>query len=143
MRGTGAGYIARVHEDGLMRINSKRAVEKPRGRAGWRAVTIVLLLAFTLQSFVTQTHLHALPPAGAHTALEAPHHGKTPLDEGQAACPFCQATVHAGAFFAPATPVLVLPASRIGFATFVPVRDALERAFTHAWYSRAPPHSAN
>lgn len=115
---------------------------KGRGSAGWRAVTVVVLLAFTLQSFITQTHLHA-PSASRSTqvALQAPHPGNAPVDEGTANCPFCQATIHAGAFFAPATPVLVLPASWIGIALFSPVLAVRARASAHAWYSRGPPHS--
>lgn len=126
-----------------MRIDTKSWLEMRRGGIGWRALTLVLLLAFTLQSFVTQTHLHAMPGAGvAQTAFQAPHHGNTPLDEGAAACPFCQATVHAGAFFAPAPPVLLLPASCIRSAVSASICDAIVPTLTHAWHSRAPPHSA-
>lgn len=129
-----------VSGSGLMRIDAEKSAGVRRAGAGWRALSLVLLLAFTVQSFVTQTHLHGVSAAGdAQIAFQTPHHGKTPLDEGVAACPFCQAAVHAGAFFAPASPILVLPASSAGFAAYAPVHAALRHTIAHAWYSRAPP----
>ncbi|MGH6888572.1 MAG: hypothetical protein ACREHF_05175 [Rhizomicrobium sp.] len=126
-----------------MRNEAERPTWVDRGGAGWRAVTLVVVLAFTLQSYITQTHLHAQSHAGAaQVTLDAPHHGKTPLDEGVGACPFCQATVHAGAFFVPSSPVLVLPASPIGFVSFAPTPAAPVPGVAHTWYSRAPPPSA-
>lgn len=112
------------------------------GGLGRRALTLVLLVAFCLQSFVTQTHLHATHAAGsALVAFQSPHTGKAPLDEGVAACPFCQATIHAGAFFAPAAPAFVIPASWTGITRLTPVSVVRRRAPAHAWRSRAPPQT--
>jgi hypothetical protein len=125
-----------------MTIDTAKRAKARHGGAGWRAVTLVLLLAFTLQSFVTQTHLHAISPAGdAQVALRSPHPGNVPLDEGMATCPFCQAAIHAGAFFVPVSPVLVLPTAWFAFAAFAPLRAAFGRTLAHHWHSRAPPQS--
>jgi|SRR5215469_12727025 len=118
--------------------------EKPRVRgSGFRAIAWILLLAFTLQSFVTQTHIHAAFDGGA--ARTAVAHGptgkKAPADNGKAECPFCQAIVHAGAFYAPPAQTLALPLSWAKIATSFFVVESFVSASSHLWRSRAPPQA--
>jgi hypothetical protein len=108
-------------------------------------VAWVLLLAFTLQSFVTQTHIHAAPQMAADVATAkalagAPAHGKAPVENGTADCPLCQAIVHAGAFFAPVAPLLPLPVWIEQVAQVVAAYAAVPMPATRSWQSRAPPH---
>jgi hypothetical protein len=113
-------------------------------RAVRRAISWILLAAFTLQSFITQTHIHGVPQAGGRAAIvkvfeSTPAH-KAPGENTTADCPLCQAIVHSGAFFAPVAPTLVLPATWATHATPLLVIAATGIAVTHIWQSRAPPH---
>lgn len=113
-------------------------------RAVRRAISWILLAAFTLQSFITQTHIHGVPQTGAHVAIVkvvdgAPAH-KAPGENTTADCPFCQAIVHSGAFFAPVVPALVLPTTWATHAAPLVTIAATSIAVTHIWRSRAPPY---
>lgn len=108
----------------------------------WRAIAGVLLLAFTLQSFITQTHIHGIGTGGSaivKTLTYGAPHKNAPADNTLADCPFCQAIVHAGAFYQPSAPQLVLPF--IWVETVAPaVVAAYSSGFSsHPWQSRAPP----
>lgn len=115
------------------------AVNQPAMR---RYVTLFALLAFFLQSFAVQSHIHPLDkPATASTALQgvpAPVKKIDPVDLGS--CRLCQELIHAGAFVAPSA--FAVPASQsaaaIVFATLPLLAGVVAPAF--AWQSRAPPH---
>jgi len=132
--------------DGCGRMSTAAAQFADRARTGaWRlAVTWVLLLAFALQSYVTQTHFH--PAAASDRAPAVQLTDKVfaqrapPAGDEAIACPICQAIAAAGAFLtpglssAPPQAALVLltssPAAVAGLA-------ATPAGF--AWRSRAPP----
>jgi hypothetical protein len=111
-------------------------------RAGFaqRLLAFAVALSFVLQSFVLQTHLHALHGAGQPaiaTAHVAPA-GDVPA-KGQTPCQFCLAVAHGGAFLLAPAPV-VLPVrvwSAIASSVFVAWGNSGEAA--HGWQSRAPP----
>ena len=107
-----------------------------------RLVVFATVLAFLLQSFIAQTHVHGgfISPAGItrFAAHPPPAHGKIPSDNSAADCPFCQAVAHGGAFLASAPPLLFLPVWIRYEAQFVTTR-AIAVAATHFWQSRAPP----
>ena len=113
-----------------------------RGRQSWwRPATWVFLIAFALQSYVAQTHIHGLiqDGAGIAKALGERSHGKLSDENGATDCPFCQAVLHAGAFYTPVSPSVLPPAiwaelARPLVATIV----AGTRVAPH-WQSRAPP----
>jgi hypothetical protein len=124
-----------------MRTGATRVL---KGQSGWRALTWILVLAFGLQSYITQTHIH-----GSAASFEVPAigkvFGKTPApaapgerDDGSA-CPLCQAIVHAGAFFAPAAIALFLPVSWIEPYIHVLAPALSGSANAYHWQSRAPP----
>ncbi len=129
---------------GCMRKAATSPAEVRRGIPGWRLVTWIVLLAFTLQSFVTQTHMHWSSGAGSGAIVAGSFDGpapqnKSPFEKDKTACPFCQAIVHAGAFFASAAPLLPLP---FAWAAHSPPRLIATKfsAFpAHSWQSRAPP----
>lgn len=109
-----------------------------------RIVVFIALVAFALQSFVTQTHIHhdAQLAGGIlkSIATPLPVHGKAPLD-GQTDCPFCQAVVHAGAFVVSAVPVLYSPFVWVKTAFLILTAPKSLHATTHNWQSRAPPRA--
>lgn len=109
--------------------------------SGVRAIAWILLVAFSLQSFVTQTHIHGAFGAGAAVAarVNAATHKNAPLENGKAECPFCQAVVHAGAFYAPAAQTLVLPVSWAKMAALLFAVETFVSVSSHLWQSRAPP----
>jgi hypothetical protein len=123
-------------------------VSKPksakRAAPGFRAIAWVVLLAFTLQSFVTQVHIHGAFSAGAPAVEKlagGSSHSKAPAQNSTSDCPFCQAITHAGAFAAPSAPGLIL---QISFAeTAAPLLIAVAAAIAppHSWHSRAPPQA--
>ena len=103
-----------------------------------RLVVLLTALAFLLQCLVTQIHIHTEPLGDAVKLSASPAQGKAPLDHSQRDCPFCQATVHAGAFLVPAMPRLALGALSIIAVMFLAMR-ATVTATAHNWQSRAPP----
>jgi len=111
------------------------------------AAAFVVALLFTLQSYVTQTHIHLENPlpawAGAQSYLQHPearsHHGKRPVDDDPDHCPLCQAAVISGSFLKPVLPVLPPPVVHAGVLRIILQSGILAPAFTHAWQGRAPP----
>ena len=108
---------------------------------GFRAIAWVLLLAFTLQSFITQTHIHGAYGGGTSAAAvtNTSNHKTVPADNGKAECPFCQAIVHAGTFSAPAAQTIGLSLSWAETAPSFLVVEAFVSVTSHLWRSRAPP----
>jgi Protein of unknown function (DUF2946) len=106
----------------------------------------IVLLAFVIQSFATQTHIHPLPSVSADAALKvvasgaASHHGNnnSPADDNPDNCPLCQ-LFYSGQYIAPSSLVFFLPMvaiSTIEIALGVmPHYDAV----SHSWRGRAPP----
>jgi hypothetical protein len=109
--------------------------------AARRYVTLFALLAFLLQSFAVQSHIHPLDkPASVAAAVNnipAPVKKIDPVDLGS--CRLCQELIHAGAFVAPSA--FAMPASQnaaaIIFTALPLLAGMLAPAF--AWQSRAPP----
>jgi len=123
-----------------------KAASQWKGRKdhGWRFATWILIAAFAMQSYITQTHIHAFAPAPtpsiAKVLIKNPVQGKTQDHDGGTDCPFCQAVVHSGAFFAPASPPLPMPAQWamvVAVSVIAIVQDARP---AWIWQSRAPPH---
>ena len=110
-----------------------------------RFVVLAALLAFALQSYIAQTHIHdAWQPAGGIDRLAAPgsaQPGKSPLDHGRTDCPFCQAVTHLGAALASPTPALTLPFAWIETTVLIFTARADSVSAAHHWKSRAPPRA--
>jgi Protein of unknown function (DUF2946) len=109
-----------------------------------RLVVLVALLAFVLQSFITQTHIHGMPQGLDGRAIGAAHaklpaRGNSPLDNNSLDCPVCHAITHAYAIFSPATPILILVAIWLELAVPSVIAHAVSAIATFNWQSRAPP----
>ena len=109
-----------------------------KGFSGWRFIACLVLIAFTLQSYITQTHIHnATPAAAAKIVTHAP--GKAPADDNPVDCPFCQAVAHDGPFFLPTVPLLILSIEFVEHAAPALRFHRPWEARGHIWQSRAPP----
>ncbi len=125
---------ASAHRSGLSRSGAWRLV-----------VTWILLFAFALQSYVTQTHVHGAPALAERAPMvevvgQSVHDGASPAHDEAIACPFCQAIAVAGAFFSPAGAALGALVVRAQAASLPPIAVGLVIAPAgFSWRSRAPP----
>lgn len=126
-------------------MTPSRRKAKPTGRSRV-LLTIVAALAFFVQSFVTQTHIHGVPVGAAKATVIAFHDNGTdkqrdpfPAKGDPANCPLCQEIAHAGHYTAPVHALEVQPALRIAQIVPIPHTRATEFVLSHAWRSRAPP----
>jgi hypothetical protein len=117
-------------------------------RSIWRlGVTLFALLAFALQSYTAQTHIHkpALPGfAGIAAALDLnipAKGGKTPAKQDQQNCPLCQGVAHAGAFLSPSAAAALAPTLSIQIISAVLDSAIRFDALSHSWQSRGPPQA--
>ena len=114
-----------------------------QSRPGWLAVLIATLLAFTWQSFVTQTHEHYQPRANLVVAdakvevsgLKAHTAPADPFDT----CPICREMSQAGHYIL-AAPLVFFHRERFAhWVTATPALVLVVRLLCHSWQSRAPP----
>lgn len=104
-------------------------------------VCLLVLVAFSFQSFLVQTHIHNLPQSfgGSIGISAAPHNDKAPLDADK--CFLCQEYVHGGVYLMP-TAVAALPPTAA--ASLLPLLLAplhAARLLSHNWMGRAPPRA--
>lgn len=114
---------------------------QPARRARSLAVLLVALIAFSWQSFATQTHVHdpaRVATAAAVAGSPVARSGGQPSDL-PANCLLCSELAHAGTYLASAPVTLALPgATAFWVAPAVERRLALLRR-AQGWRSRAPP----
>jgi len=106
-------------------------------------LALTCLLAFALQSFVAQTHIHPLLHApqsvtGAH-GIPAPLKNKTSQDD--LSCPACQAAALVGLGIGPTGLLLFLPGVSRSVAPLVQQLLAIPQSPAHVWRSRGPPRA--
>jgi hypothetical protein len=126
----------------MNRMSFMRARNGQMRSVGFFSIVWLLLLAFTAQSFITQIHIHSTGAGSTLQLVKAPAslqpHEKVPVPDGKASCPFCQAIVHAGAFFVP-TQNFPLQVVNVEIVPPFLVAYAVEGFSPHPWYSRGPP----
>ena len=134
---------------GRMQVGAANYPESARTGV-WRLVaTWLVLLAFALQSYVTQSHVHRAPFAAQRATItqviaalpDQAASSVDPVDEA-IACPFCQAIAAAGAFHGLAAVAL----KRLMFSAMAADQPPAAvggwtRSAGFSWRSRAPPHS--
>ena len=111
------------------------------------ATAVFVLVAFTSQAIVTQTHIHpgtrpgaaaTLPGFDGHQAKK-PLPAKLPFGDNPANCPICQGLLHAGSYVAPSLAAL-MSLTVVGFITAIHAEHvAIAQPHSHGWRSRAPP----
>jgi hypothetical protein len=134
-----------------MRGSSAKALAAPSRRL---LLTLFCLLAFSFQSYISQTHIHV--PGTSDLGISASFSVKSPVSADAKAsvsknkripangddtsnCPLCQAVLHAGLFLTPALLVLLLPDTQSAVGPAIIVSSHSEGAPSHAWHSRGPP----
>jgi hypothetical protein len=131
-----------------VRVDLRTERHRAKVEAGriWRlGVTFFALLAFALQSYTTQTHIHkpALPGwAGIATALDLDvpaKNGKMPAKQDRQNCPLCQGMAHAGAFVSPAAAAALAPTLSVQIIAAVLDAALSFNTLSHDWQSRGPP----
>ena len=122
---------------------ASHARAKSLKRNGSPVLRVFVLIAFCLQSFLVQTHVHKLPlpvsSAGITQTVSAPHDGKSPLDVDQ--CLFCQEYTHAGAYVTPAVAAALPPMMAVGVIALAAAPFLAARPTSHIWIGRAPPRA--
>lgn len=128
-----------------MRRSKSRSKTLPRRETALRlAISLFVMLAFGLQSYITQTHIHLAPDSTASYAKLLSQSGKEkqdkfPANGDPANCPICQEILHSGQFVTPAAAVLLLPTVAVSIIKIVADIPATAQRPSHAWRSRAPP----
>jgi hypothetical protein len=115
-----------------------------KGKApGFRRIVCMLLLAaFTFQSYLVQVHIHNLPSsiaAAQELSVSAPDDGKTAPDADN--CLLCQEYVHAGVFLPSAATAVLPPAIAVSLVRLAAIPAVTARSPSHIWISRAPPRA--
>jgi hypothetical protein len=122
---------------------ASRARAKSFRRNGSPVLRVFVLIAFCLQSFVIQTHVHNLPQSTAATSqqayVSAPHDGKAPLDADK--CMFCQEYTHSGAYVMPALAAALPPMTAVGVIALAATPFLAAKPTSHIWIGRAPPRA--
>ena len=104
-------------------------------------LTVCILAAFALQSFVVQTHVHFAHSDITRFGARVIGHGhKLPSRDDPANCPICQEMIHSGQFVAPTSPILFLPTMTVSTIAVVDRLLPFILALSHSWQGRAPPH---
>lgn len=125
--------------------SSKAVRGAHRASATRLLVSFVVLLAFSLQSYATQTHIHLAHLSNVGAGNAAPAVGakqqpdKFPPGEDPANCPICQEILHCGQFVTPAAALLLLPSLAVSIVRIVAEASVVAQSASHAWRSRAPP----
>jgi hypothetical protein len=105
-----------------------------------RLVMLFALLAFALQAYLVQTHIHGQPGVLSlkpHVSAPVQPAPFDPLAPGN--CALCQEILHAGTAIAPDNSELALLLTWIAMAPAVALLPAEPIALTTGWRSRAPP----
>ena len=123
-----------------MLARSRHASKALRGNSALRLlVTFFALFAFSLQTYIGQTHIHLAPDSFAAGAAHKQAPDKFPANGDPANCPICQEVLHDGQFVTPAAATLLLPSLAASVIEIAAPLPRLIQAASHSWRSRAPP----
>jgi hypothetical protein len=120
--------------------SASKAVRGDRRDSALRLlVTFFALFAFSLQTYIGQTHIHLAPDSLAAVAGHKQAPDKFPANGDPANCPICQEVLHDGQFVTPAAAMLLPPSVAASVIEIAAPLPRLGPATSHAWRSRAPP----
>lgn len=123
---------------------------QPRSDVLRFAVTLLALLAFSLQGYVTQTHIHTGSTLRLSVADQTPAKAETvpakqrdggPANQDPANCLVCQQIVHAGQYVTPAAIAALLPTAAVSTIAFIIDAAIVITPASHFWHGRAPPRA--
>ena len=106
-----------------------------------RLFFLFMLIAFAVQGFAVQTHIHGTPfsPNTSIVSVTVPSQPAPQDPYDPANCALCQEMLHAGLYVAPVVADFVVILDAVAFA---PAYALLPHAATerqHGWQGRAPP----
>jgi hypothetical protein len=105
-------------------------------------LNLVVLIAFTLQALLVQTHIHNLPgsflPVSGVSAT-APEPSKAPIDIDK--CLLCQEFVHGGTYLTPTAASVLPPSAVVSLLPLVLAPVFAAKPHSHNWMGRAPPRA--
>jgi hypothetical protein len=106
-------------------------------------LVVVMVVAFVVQGYLTQTHIHRQNLSGSSIAQKlndgSPKHDNYPADDDPANCPLCQQVLHSGQFVAPGSLVFFLPMLAISVIEIAVLALPLFDSVSHSWLGRGPP----
>ena len=102
-------------------------------------IAALVLLAFSFQSYLAQTHIHETAAATSAAQIYHPGQNKSPVDNSPLDCPFCQALAHATSFLMPGALLLFLAPQWVKTTTSHTLFFDKGTATKYNWQSRAPP----
>jgi hypothetical protein len=133
----------------MKRFEKSRSAFVVRRSIPHRLVLFVTIVAFVLQGYVTQTHMHGLASraeggvAGFLMKLasgdEVSGKSHDPSKGDPARCQFCQAIGNAGAFVTPTALALLLPVANVSIIRLCFAAQSYIETASHDWRGRAPP----
>jgi hypothetical protein len=133
----------------MRRFQSQRAVQQRRGSrtatAGASLLRLwlasLVLIAFSFQSYVTQTHIHLVAqtsdPAKADSGKA--QRDRYPANQDPSNCPICQEVLHSGSFITPSAIAVLLPSLAVSVLAIVIDTTIVSQPVSHSWRGRAPP----
>ena len=115
-----------------------------RPDAARTVLALLVALAFALQSFFTQTHIHHWPQHFDASGIVKvstgdPTGGSAPGDSSPLDCPYCQAIAHSGLFFMPVAPLLRAPVPSVQHIAVPVTLQVIKSAAVFSQRSRGPP----
>lgn len=113
-----------------------------RGRGGWLAIMAAVLVAFSWQSFVTQTHRHFDDEAfsAATTGIASPESDRKAPSSLPDNCTMCREIAHSGQLVLPAAIAFDAPVATAFWLADSALPGLALGQRSHAWRSRAPPY---
>jgi hypothetical protein len=102
---------------------------------------LLFALAFAVQSFAVQTHIHGQPVTAlghiTHVSVPAGPAPQDPFDPAN--CPLCQEMLHAGVYVVPVAADFLVILNAVALAPEFTVLPHAATERQHSWQSRAPP----
>ena len=137
----------------MAKRKAKRIVARRASSFARLGLTFLMLVAFALQTTVTQTHVHIgtvavtagfledlkISDAGQPITKGTQPRDHFPTNDDPANCPICQEILHAGQFVTPQAVVLLLPTESVSFVPISLAIAVFSEAVSHSWQGRAPP----
>jgi hypothetical protein len=105
-------------------------------------LTLICLIACTLQSFVAQTHVHVAAQSVVSAASAAPSGGDSLPHRGggpDTHCPLCQVAAHGGGAPLLASVISISPQAAGSLLAVESASIGFIAAVSYSWQSRGPP----
>jgi hypothetical protein len=124
-------------------IGKKRAIFCERASPVRLLLVAFVLLAFSVQSFLTQSHVHPIihdrAAVALHLNIGPAKPGNLPLGDDSMNCSLCKEILQSGHFLGSALLVFALPAQVVSAFETAKIPEPPTTHTSFRWNSRAPP----